>query len=72
MGQDHVLATSLLEQGLLFFHSMIKTPSCRSRDIRLCVAVEPQVGTVPGAALSLAAAVGRESRSHFQGLFLAL
>lgn len=35
------------------------------------MAMEPQVGTVPGAALSLAAAVGKEARSHFQGLFLA-
>lgn len=72
MGWDNVLATTLPEQGLLFFPSMIKTPSCRSRDKRLCVAMEPQVGTVPGAALSLTAAVGREARSPFQGLFLAL
>lgn len=36
------------------------------------MAMQPQVGTVPGAALSLTAAVGREVRSCFQDLFLAL
>lgn len=62
------LPTSLLEQGFLFFHGMLKAASCRGEDMRRGVAGEPWVRTVPGAAVSLAAAGGRKDGSRSQSV----
>lgn len=52
----------------MFFHGTLKAAGCRGVDMRHGVAGKPWVRTVPGAAVSLAAAGGRKDGSRSQSL----